>query len=139
MRVMGLVTTAVVHLRLTACVLIFGVSATFACLTFAVLAALQMDKLTACSQVGLYKTPVVVLDFASLYPSLFRAHNMCYTTLLHEEDAKALPPEKVFTAPTGFSFVKREVRRGMLPAILAALIEVMASSIRLGSDLLTHA
>ena len=27
--------------------------------------------------VGLYRTPVVVLDFASLYPSLFRAYNMC--------------------------------------------------------------
>ena len=26
--------------------------------------------------VGLYRTPVVVLDFASLYPSLFRAYNM---------------------------------------------------------------
>ncbi len=83
----------------------------------------------ACSQVGLYKTPVVVLDFASLYPSLFRAHNMCYTTLLHEDDAKALPPGQVFTAPTGFSFVKPEVRPGMLPAILAALIEVLSSTI----------
>ena len=29
--------------------------------------------------VGLYRTPVVVLDFASLYPSLFRAYNMCGT------------------------------------------------------------
>ncbi len=70
----------------------------------------------------------MVLDFASLYPSLFRAHNMCYTTLLHEDDAKALPPGQVFTAPTGFSFVKPEVRPGMLPAILAALIEVPSST-----------
>jgi hypothetical protein len=82
------------------------------------------DVLTVPRQVGLYKTPVVVLDFASLYPSLFRAHNMCYTTLVHEEDVAALPPDSVFTAPTGCSFVKPAVRQGMLPAILAALIEV---------------
>ena len=74
-------------------------------------------------QVGLYKTPVVVLDFASLYPSLFRAHNMCYTTLVHEEDVASLAPDSFFTAPTGCSFVKPAVRQGMLPAILAALIE----------------
>jgi DNA polymerase elongation subunit (family B) len=33
--------------------------------------------------VGLYTSPVVVTDFASLYPSLYRAHNWCYTTLVH--------------------------------------------------------
>ncbi|KAH8067094.1 hypothetical protein JL721_7790 [Aureococcus anophagefferens] len=30
---------------------------------------------------GFYEDPVVVLDFASLYPSVFIAHNVCYTTL----------------------------------------------------------
>jgi len=32
---------------------------------------------------GLYMTPVATCDFASLYPSLYRAYNLCYTTLVH--------------------------------------------------------
>lgn len=32
---------------------------------------------------GLYITPVATCDFASLYPSLYRAYNLCYTTLVH--------------------------------------------------------
>ena len=31
---------------------------------------------------GFYKNPVATLDFASLYPSIMMAHNLCYTTLL---------------------------------------------------------
>ena len=51
--------------------------------------------------VGLYNEPVAVLDFASLYPSLFRAYNMSYDTLLLKEDAAAVPTEQTFTTPTG--------------------------------------
>lgn len=31
---------------------------------------------------GFYQTPVVTLDFASLYPSIMRAYNMCFSTLI---------------------------------------------------------
>lgn len=31
---------------------------------------------------GFYRTPVATLDFASLYPSIMMAHNLCYSTLL---------------------------------------------------------
>ena len=31
---------------------------------------------------GFYQTPVVTLDFASLYPSIMRAYNMCFSTLV---------------------------------------------------------
>lgn len=31
---------------------------------------------------GFYSTPVVTLDFASLYPSIMRAYNMCFSTLV---------------------------------------------------------
>lgn len=48
----------------------------------------------------MYQEPVIVLDFASMYPSLFRAHNLCFSTLLHDaEDAAALPPGSVTVAP----------------------------------------
>jgi DNA polymerase elongation subunit (family B) len=41
---------------------------------------------------GYYKTPVATLDFASLYPSIMMAHNLCYSTLL--------PPNRCFTPPS---------------------------------------
>lgn len=31
---------------------------------------------------GYYADPISTLDFASLYPSIMMAHNLCYTTLL---------------------------------------------------------
>ena len=31
---------------------------------------------------GFYKDPVATLDFASLYPSIMMAHNLCYSTLV---------------------------------------------------------
>lgn len=33
--------------------------------------------------VGFYKEPIATLDFASLYPSIMMAHNLCYTTLVN--------------------------------------------------------
>ena len=51
--------------------------------------------------VKLYKEPVVILDFASLYPSLFRAYNLCYTTLLHPDDVARVPSEGITITPTG--------------------------------------
>lgn len=31
---------------------------------------------------GFYQDPIATLDFASLYPSIMMAHNLCYTTLV---------------------------------------------------------
>lgn len=39
---------------------------------------------------GYYDVPVATLDFASLYPSIMMAHNLCYTTLLSKEQVKVL-------------------------------------------------
>ncbi len=34
---------------------------------------------------GLYHDPVITLDFASLYPSIIMAHNLCYMTFIRDE------------------------------------------------------
>jgi DNA polymerase delta subunit 1 len=39
---------------------------------------------------GYYDVPVATLDFASLYPSIMMAHNLCYTTLVSKEQVQAL-------------------------------------------------
>jgi DNA polymerase delta subunit 1 len=39
---------------------------------------------------GYYTHPIATLDFASLYPSIMMAHNLCYTTLMSEWDYKKL-------------------------------------------------
>lgn len=33
---------------------------------------------------GYYDAPIATLDFASLYPSIMMAHNLCYTTMVTE-------------------------------------------------------
>jgi DNA polymerase delta subunit 1 len=83
---------------------------------------------------GLYaRDPVAVLDFASLYPSIFRAHNLCYTTLLHPSDAPGAPgaalrEEDVFRSPSGAAFVRPHVRAGVFPALLGALLAARAAA-----------
>ena len=47
---------------------------------------------------GFYDQPIATLDFASLYPSIMRAHNLCYTTLVNkcELDRLGLTDKDVF-------------------------------------------
>lgn len=42
-------------------------------------------------QAGYYDKPVATLDFASLYPSIMMAHNLCYTTLVPKGQEKMFP------------------------------------------------
>lgn len=39
---------------------------------------------------GYYDTPIATLDFASLYPSIMMAHNLCYTTLVDKATIQRL-------------------------------------------------
>jgi DNA polymerase delta subunit 1 len=51
---------------------------------------------------GYYTEPVATLDFASLYPSIMMAHNLCYTTLVPPEDVgKTVDEANIERAPGG--------------------------------------
>jgi len=80
---------------------------------------------------GYYTDPVVVLDFAALYPSIIRANNLCFSTLIAEKQAISyglkLGDEYIKT-PTGDCFVTPKIHRGLLPQILQRLNEARAQA-----------
>lgn len=71
---------------------------------------------------GFYDIPIATLDFASLYPSIMMAHNLCYTTMIEPEIVPTLSPDSYIRTPSGDYFVKNNVRKGILPMILEDLI-----------------
>ncbi|XP_075525207.1 DNA polymerase delta catalytic subunit-like [Dermacentor variabilis] len=86
-------------------------------------------------KVGYYKDPVCTLDFASLYPSIIIAMNLCYSTLLlnpkrqiKNMDNKEKQDEGCYEyaqgkrSPVGDEFVPKSVRKGILPTILVDLL-----------------
>ena len=83
-----------------------------------------MGHSRAAGSCGFYgQDPVVVLDFASLYPSLFVAHNICWTTLRGagaEADDAVCPASAQLKHPHRFASKKK--RPGLLPRLLEALI-----------------
>lgn len=71
---------------------------------------------------GFYTIPIATLDFASLYPSIIIAHNLCYSTILTPHQASQLEPGSVTKTPCGNFFVKSSQRPGLLPLILEDLL-----------------
>ncbi|CAE7319846.1 POLD1 [Symbiodinium sp. CCMP2456] len=71
---------------------------------------------------GFYPQPIATLDFASLYPSIMMAHNLCYCTLLKPEQVRDLQSEEYTKTPNGCYFLKSSRRRGLLPMILEELL-----------------
>jgi DNA polymerase, archaea type len=69
-------------------------------------------------KIGLYTTPIIYLDFKSLYPTIYMNFNICPTTLVNNE--KQL--QDVIVSPYGSKFVKPEIRRGIIPQIVEFLI-----------------
>jgi DNA polymerase, archaea type len=63
-------------------------------------------------QPGLYEW-VISLDFRAMYPSLIIENNICFTTV---------SPVGTIEGPTGAKFLSADVKKGLLPAILANLM-----------------
>ncbi|GAO17267.1 uncharacterized protein UV8b_03823 [Ustilaginoidea virens] len=75
---------------------------------------------------GYYDVPIATLDFASLYPSIIQAHNLCYTTLLPDkklaERLGLVKDEDYIVTPNGDMFVTTKQRKGLLAEILEELL-----------------
>ena len=74
------------------------------------------------AKAGFYEQPIATLDFASLYPSIMMAHNLCYCTLVPKQQAGGFSGEEVTRSPSGDVFVKPHLARGILPEILEELL-----------------
>ncbi|EPQ63016.1 Bgt-5492 [Blumeria graminis f. sp. tritici] len=74
---------------------------------------------------GYYDVPIATLDFASLYPSIIQAHNLCYTTLLNKQTVEKLgliKDEDYIITPNGDMFCTIKQRKGLLAQILEELL-----------------
>ena len=102
---------------------------------------------------GIYRDPVAVLDFQSLYPSIVIAYNLCFSTSLGKVSRivgsaeqplmkmgaldyepldtrhlrELLKKNQVHVGPTGFAFVKATTQQSLLAVFLNELLEVRHS------------
>eukprot|EP00934_Nitzschia_sp_Nitz4_P009093 Nitzschia sp. Nitz4//scaffold3_size479765//74873//78343//NITZ4_000028-RA/size479765-processed-gene-0.52-mRNA-1//1//CDS//3329550542//9083//frame0 len=69
-----------------------------------------------------YQVPIATLDFASLYPSIMQAYNLCYSTLVDPSEVSKLDPSTYKRSENGHVFVTSETKKGILPTILSELL-----------------
>jgi DNA polymerase delta subunit 1 len=69
-----------------------------------------------------YEIPIATLDFASLYPSIMQAYNLCYSTMLSPQEATKIDPSMYKRSENGHNFVHSNVKKGILPIILEELL-----------------
>jgi DNA polymerase elongation subunit (family B) len=78
---------------------------------------------------GYYQHCVSVCDFNSLYPNIMRAHNLSYETHVDPADIAGLDPATFHHSPAvesrqrGHTFINGDVKDGILPRLLTALLE----------------
>ncbi|KAJ5692368.1 hypothetical protein N7462_001791 [Penicillium macrosclerotiorum] len=103
--------------------------------------ALECLPLVMEPQSDFYTSPLLVLDFQSLYPSVMIAYNYCYSTFLGRAarwrgrdkmgflNYKRRPrllellKDKINIAPNGMMYAKREVRQSLLAKMLTEILE----------------
>lgn len=50
------------------------------------------------------------------------AHNLCYSSLIPNDERHKYPAENMEKTPNGDYFMKKEIKKGLLPMILEELI-----------------
>ncbi|KAI1760206.1 hypothetical protein GGR53DRAFT_510706 [Hypoxylon sp. FL1150] len=103
--------------------------------------ALECLPLVMEPQSAFYNSPLVVLDFQSLYPSVMIAYNYCYSTFLgrivnwrgtnkmgfanyqRQEGLLELLKDHINIAPNGMMYCKSEIRKSLLAKMLTEILE----------------
>lgn len=103
--------------------------------------ALECLPLVMEPQSAFYNSPLLVLDFQSLYPSVMIAYNYCYSTFLgrivnwrgtnkmgftdykRQERLLELLQNYINIAPNGMMYAKVEVRKSLLAKMLTEILE----------------
>jgi DNA polymerase zeta len=103
--------------------------------------ALECLPLVMEPQSAFYPSPLLVLDFQSLYPSVMIAYNYCYSTFLgritnwrgtnkmgfteykRREGLLKLLKDHINIAPNGMMYSKAEIRKSLLAKMLSEILE----------------
>ncbi|KAI0521109.1 DNA polymerase family B [Xylaria bambusicola] len=103
--------------------------------------ALECLPLVMEPQSAFYNSPLVVLDFQSLYPSVMIAYNYCYSTFLgrivnwrgtnkmgfteyrRQNRLLELLKDHINVAPNGIMYCKAEIRKSLLAKMLTEILE----------------
>ncbi|CAI6095176.1 unnamed protein product [Clonostachys chloroleuca] len=103
--------------------------------------ALECLPLVMEPQSAFYNSPLLVLDFQSLYPSVMIAYNYCYSTFLgrvtdwrgmnkmgfteyrREQGLLGLLEDDINISPNGMMYVKPEIRKSLLAKMLKEILE----------------
>lgn len=103
--------------------------------------ALECLPLVMEPQSAFYSSPLLVLDFQSLYPSVMIAYNLCYSTFLgritnwrgmnkmgfteykRQRGMLALLKDYINIAPNGMMYVRSEIRKSLLAKMLTEILE----------------
>ena len=103
--------------------------------------ALECLPLVMEPQSAFFTSPLLVLDFQSLYPSVMIAYNYCYSTFLgrvvswrgqnkmgfsdykREDRLLELLKDQINIAPNGIMYVRPEIRKSLLAKMLGEILE----------------